>query len=77
MEGAGLLVSLLTLVIGLVLLFAQLRLFSIDSTLKQILAELQKSSPAAPSTSQPETQEQLEQRRAAIAKVQQNWPGYK
>lgn len=77
MEGAGLLVSLLTLVIGVVLLFAQLRLFSIDSTLKQILAELQKSSPAAPSAPQPESQEQLEQRRAAIANVQQNWPGYK
>ena len=74
MESGGLLIGVLALVIGVVLIFAQVRLFSIDATLKQILAELQKSRPEdSPAPSSGPTQDP-EQRRATINKIQQNWP---
>lgn len=72
MEG---IVYLLTLIIGIVLVIAQLRLFSIDATLKAILAEL-KNSGATPAD-QPASAAALELDRAKIADVQKNWPGYK
>jgi hypothetical protein len=67
---------LLALAISIGMMLAQFRLFSIDKTLKHILAELQKTGqPSGPPTTEPE--DDLARRRAAIAEVQTNWPGYK
>jgi hypothetical protein len=76
MEVNGLLVSVIVLVIAIAMMLAQFRLFSIDTTLKHILAELQKGaqSPAPPEA---ESEAELGRRRAAIAEGQTNWPGYK
>jgi hypothetical protein len=64
--------SVVALVLSIAMLLAQLRLFSIDKTLKAILAELRKASqPAGPPT--PETDAELARRRAAIADVQNSW----
>jgi len=41
----GLLASLIGLVIAIAMMLAQFRLFSIDKTMKQILAELKKGAP--------------------------------
>lgn len=40
MEGLGLVAALLVMVVGMVLIVAQLRMFSVDATLKEILEEL-------------------------------------
>jgi hypothetical protein len=42
MEDYAVIIVLAALFIALVMLFAQIRLFSIDSTLKEILAELRR-----------------------------------
>lgn len=80
MEGAGILVWLIMLVISVVLIIAQLRLFSIDRSLKSILEVLSRgnqqisgASPAADPAAGPVTEAQ----RARIADLQKNWPGYK
>jgi hypothetical protein len=76
MDGLGLLASLIGLVIAIAMMLAQFRLFSIDKSLKQILAVLEKGAqPAGPPV--PETEADLAQRRAAIADAQKNWPTYK
>ena len=75
MEGFGILLWLAMLVVSIILIIAQLRLFSIDRTLKSILAALsQQNSQTEPSS--PDAQS-VEAQRARIADVQQNWPGYK
>ena len=75
MECFGLLIWLGGLVLGIYLVVAQLRLFKIDATLKEILAELKKqNSPPVPASTA-ETQS-LEETRARIADVQKNWPTY-
>jgi hypothetical protein len=64
--------SVVALVLSIAMLLAQLRLFSIDKTLKAILAEMRKGSqPGGPPT--PETEAELARRRAAIAEVQNSW----
>jgi hypothetical protein len=66
------LASLLALVIAVVMMLAQFRLFSIDRTMKQILAELRKGSqPPGPPT--PVSEAELVRRRAAIDEVQKSW----
>jgi len=76
MEGIAVLVYLIGFAISVAMVLAQFRLFSIDRTLKAILAELQRGAqPAA--LSQPASEADMAQRRAAIADVQKNWPGYK
>jgi hypothetical protein len=75
MEGFGILLWLAMLVVSIILIIAQLRLFSIDRTLKSILAVLSQQNPQ-PATSSPDAQS-VEAQRARIADVQQNWPGYK
>jgi cell division protein FtsI/penicillin-binding protein 2 len=79
MEGMEAIVSILGLLIGIVLIIAQLRLFSIDGTLKAILAELQKQSSSTGAGSAPsvEATQVTEEQRARTADVQKNWPGYK
>jgi hypothetical protein len=70
------LVYLISLALAIAMMLAQFRLFSIDKTLKAILAELQRG--AQPVGASPAvTEADMAQRRAAIADVQQNWPGYK
>jgi len=60
------------LALSIAILLAQLRLFSIDKTLKAILTELRKGAqPSGPPT--PETEAELARRRAAIAEVQNSW----
>ncbi|MGZ4842590.1 MAG: hypothetical protein ACXV5J_12645 [Candidatus Angelobacter sp.] len=74
--AVSLLASLLGLVIAVAMMLAQFRLFSIDKTMKEILAELQKTGqPSSPPAT--ESEAELARRRAAIADVQTNWPGYK
>jgi hypothetical protein len=66
----------IALVISIVLIIAQLRLFSIDASLKAILAEIKSAAPKpAAQVSIPPAD--LEAQRAKIADVQNNWPGYK
>jgi hypothetical protein len=68
----GLFLALIGLALSIAILLAQLRLFSIDKTLKAILAEMQKGvQPSGPPT--PESQAELARRRAAIAEVQNSW----
>jgi hypothetical protein len=68
----GFFLSVVALVLSIAILLAQLRLFSIDKTLKAILAEMRKrSQPAGPPA--PETEAELARRRAAIAEVQNSW----
>lgn len=55
MEGFSVLAIFLAAVIGLVMLFAQVKLFAIANTLEQILAELRKNS--LPSIAAPQSQE--------------------
>jgi hypothetical protein len=75
MEDLGIVLSLAMLVVSIILIIAQLRLFSIDRTLKSILAVLsQQNSQPAPSSLDAQS---IEAQRARIAEVQQNWPGYK
>ena len=63
------------LVLSVFLIVAQLRLFKIDATLKEILAELKRQN--SPSVSAPTAETQsLEETRARIADVQKNWPTY-
>ena len=51
------------------------RLDSIERRLKEIVTEMRKTSqPSVPMT---EAEAELEQRRAAIREVQENWPTYK
>jgi hypothetical protein len=68
----GLFLALIALALSIAILLAQLRLFSIDKTLKGVLAELKKGAqsggPAAP-----ESEAELAKRRAAIAEVQNSW----
>lgn len=64
--------SLVGLVLSIAMLLAQLRLFSIDKTLKAILAELRKASQTGGPPA-PETEAELARRRAAIAEVQNSW----
>jgi hypothetical protein len=68
----NLFLGLIALALSIAVLLAQLRLFSIDKTLKAILAELKKGAqsggPAAP-----ESEAELAKRRAAIAEVQNSW----
>jgi hypothetical protein len=73
MEGF---VYLIALLISIVLIIAQLRLFSIDASLKAILAELKSVAPK-PATQVSIPPADLEAQRAKIADVQNNWPGYK
>jgi hypothetical protein len=72
MEGFAYLIAL---VISIVLIIAQLRLFSIDASLKAILAELKSAAPKP--AGQSISPAELETQRAKIAEVQNNWPGYK
>lgn len=65
----GLFVAVLCLILSIAILLAQLRLFSIDRTLKAILMELKKGAPGGP----PESEADLAKRRAAIAEVQNSW----
>jgi len=65
----GLLASLIGLVIAIAMMLAQFRLFSIDKTMKQILAELKKGAPPPG----PPTPEELARRHAAIEEVQKSW----
>jgi hypothetical protein len=68
----GIFVLFVGLALSVAILLAQLRLFSIDKTLKGILAELQKGAQAGgPPT--PETEAEMARRRAAIAEVQNSW----
>jgi hypothetical protein len=55
-------------IIVIVMILAVFRLFSIDRTLKLVLAKLEKAIPPAP-----ETEEQLARRRAAVAEVKDSW----
>jgi hypothetical protein len=73
MEGFAYLIAL---VISIVLIIAQLRLFSIDASLKAILAELKFAAPK-PAAQASISPVELETQRAKIAEVQNNWPGYK
>lgn len=70
MEG---IVYLVSLVIAIVLIIAQLRLFSIDATLKAILTELKNS---GGKSEQPVSGVASQLDREKIAEVQKNWPGY-
>ena len=76
MEGFGILLSLAMLVVSIILIIAQLRLFSIDRTLKSILAVLSSQQKPQSATSSLDAQS-IEAQRAKIAEVQKNWPGYK
>lgn len=68
----GLFILLIAFALSIAILLAQLRLFSIDKTLKAILAELKKGAQLnAPPT--PESEAELAKRRAAIAEVQNSW----
>jgi hypothetical protein len=72
----GLFLALIGFALSIAILLAQLRLFSIDKTLKGILAELRKGSqPDGPPAS--ETEAELQRRRAAMREAQENWPTYK
>lgn len=75
MEDLGIVLSLAMLVVSIILIIAQLRLFSIDRTLKSILAVLSQQNPQ-PTQAPPDAQD-IEAKRAKIAEVQKNWPGYK
>jgi|GEM_PF-6470315 hypothetical protein len=71
-------IALFALVLSVILVFAQLRLFSIDASLKAILAELKSSNPApAAQTAATVTPVVDEAQRARTAEIQTNWPGYK
>ena len=65
-------ILLVVFALSIAMLLAQLRLFSIDKTLKRILAELQKATQAGVPP-KPETEAELAKRRAAIAEVQNSW----
>ena len=67
----GLFILLIDFALSIAILLAQLRLFSIDKTLKAILVELKKAQPGGPPT--PESEAELAKRRAAIAEVQNSW----
>lgn len=68
----GLFILLIAFALSIAILLAQLRLFSIDRTLKAILAEMQKAAQSSgPLT--PESEAELAKRRAAIAEVQNSW----
>lgn len=68
----GLFIALICFALSVAILLAQLRLFSIDRTLKGILAELKKGAQSGgPPT--PESEAELAKRRAAIAEVQNSW----
>lgn len=68
----GLFILLIGFALSIAILLAQLRLFSIDKTLKGILAEMQKGAQSSgPPT--PESEAELAKRRAAIADVQNSW----
>lgn len=67
----GLFVAVLCLILSIAILLAQLRLFSIDRTLKAILVELKKG--AQSGGPPPESEADLAKRRAAIAEVQNSW----
>lgn len=69
-------IGVFALVLSVILIFAQLRLFSIDATLKAILAELKSGAPRAEAQTAPAPAIH-EAERARIAEVQTNWPGYK
>jgi hypothetical protein len=75
MEDLGIVLSLAMLVVSVILIIAQLRLFSIDRTLKSILAVLSQQNPQ--SSQAPPDAQAIEAQRAKIAEVQKNWPGYK
>ena len=65
-----------TFVLSAIMIVALLRLFSIDRTLKSILAELSRQNLSAiPSPATPV--QGTEAQRARSADVQKNWPGYK
>jgi len=71
----GLFIALICFALSIAILLAQLRLFSIDRTLKQIrgiLAELQRVV-QPPGVELPESEAELAKRRAAIAEVQNSW----
>jgi hypothetical protein len=72
MEGIELLAAVLCLVIAVAMMLAQFRLFSIDKTMKQILAELRKSTHSE-GPPKPESESDLAKRRAAIAEVRDSW----
>ena len=68
----ALFIALICLALGIAILLAQLRLFSIDKTLKAILVELKKGAqPGGPPAA--ESEAELAKRRAAIAEVQNSW----
>lgn len=67
----GLFVALICFALSIAILLAQLRLFSIDKTLKAILAELKKGAQSGGPA--PESEAELAKRRAAIAEVQNSW----
>lgn len=56
------------LIIWIVMMLAQFRLFSIDRTLKLILVKLEKAIPSAP-----ETEEERARRLAAVAAAKDDW----
>jgi hypothetical protein len=62
------LLLIVALIIAIALMLAVFRLFSIDRTLKLVLAKLEKAIPPAP-----ESEEQLARRRAAVAEVKDSW----
>ena len=71
----GLFLVLAGFALSIAILLAQLRLFSIDKTLKQIrgiLAELQRAV-QPPGAEAPESEAERAKRRAAIAEVQNSW----
>lgn len=68
----GLFVALIAFALSIAILLAQLRLFSIDKTLKAILAELKKGAQSGGPLA-PESEAELAKRRAAIAEVQNSW----
>lgn len=72
-------IALFALVLSAILIFAQLRLFSIDASLKAILTELKAATPSATPRTEVQTPVPVvsEAERARIAEVQSNWPGYK
>lgn len=69
----GLFFGLVSLVLSVVLIIAQFRLFSIDRTLKSILEVLSRQNPQAPL---PLEEQVIKAQRARIADIQKNWPGY-
>jgi hypothetical protein len=70
-SGTEFLLYAVALIISLVVLFAVVRLFSIDSTLKEIRDLMQRQVPPTPLTPAIPEEEKIR-----IGNLQQNWPGY-